>query len=76
MAEDCLDEKTRAEDIILGALGLAEDAKIISIKRTKDGYTGIAAWSDGEQFPFESEDELTELDEWALSVLLKNRKQQ
>lgn len=69
MKEDFLSEKIRAEDILLGSLGIGEEAKIISVKSTKEGYKGIAAWSDGEKFTFESEDELDDLQVWALKVL-------
>ena len=69
MTEDCLDEQTRAEDILLGSLGLAEDARIVSVERTAEGYRGRAAWSDGEEFEFESDDEPGELELWALRVL-------
>ena len=56
MSEDCLDEQTRAEDILLGSLGLGEDAHIIKIIDLEDSYRGIAVWSDGEEFEFESEE--------------------
>lgn len=64
------DPKIRAEDIILGALGFGEDAKIATIERTKNGFIGTGVFSDGEIFEFESEEELDELEEWALSTLL------
>lgn len=67
---DDLSPRVRAEDILLGSLGFGEDARVISIERTDSGYKGIGEWPDGEQFEFESDDELTELDGWALSVLL------
>jgi hypothetical protein len=69
MKEDFLSEKMRAEDIILGSLGIGEEAKLISVKSTKSGYKGIAAWADGEEFPFENEDEIDELQLWALKIL-------
>ena len=74
MKDDFLSEKMRAEDILLGSLGIGEEAKIISVKSTKAGYKGIAAWSDGEEFPFENEDDLNELQLWALVVLSKKSK--
>lgn len=71
MADDCLDERTRAEDILLGALGFDTDASIVTLKETQDGFAGQARWSDGEEFPFQSDDELSELEQWALGVLSK-----
>jgi hypothetical protein len=68
-----LSPRVRAEDIILGSLGFGEEARIESIERTDSGYRGIGVWPDGERFDFESEDQLEELDEWALSVLLADR---
>ena len=72
MNEDFLSEKIRAEDIILGSLGFGEEAHIISIEKTKDGFSGIAVFQDGEEFSFCSEDELTEFEIWALGVLINN----
>jgi hypothetical protein len=71
MAEKFLDEKIRAEDIILGTLGFDTEAKIIKIYQTKEGFSGKAQWADGEQFDFQSEDELSELEIWALKILEK-----
>jgi hypothetical protein len=71
---DDLSPQVRAEDIILGSLGFGEEARIVSIERTADGYKGIGRWADGEQFPFESDDELDELQEWALRILLESKK--
>lgn len=69
-SEECLDVKNRAADILLGALGYDVDARITKVEATADGYRGQGIWSDGEVFNFESEDELTELERWALTVLL------
>lgn len=71
-----LEERQRAEDILLGGLGFAEDARIVSIERGSGrdgagGYRGVGVFSDGAEFTFESEDELDELQEWALKVLQK-----
>ena len=74
MADDFLSEKSRAEDIILGSLGFGEEATIVSIEMTQDGYRGIARWADGETFDFESEDEPDDLERWALEVLLAAKK--
>lgn len=67
---DDLSPEVRAEDILLGSLGYGEDARIVSVEQTPNGYRGIGTWPDGEQFSFESEDELDELQRWALEVLL------
>lgn len=73
MTDDCLDKRTRAEDILLGSIGLDEDAHIVSVSRTADGYQGIAVWSDGEKFNFESNGGLTPLEEWALNIFLAGK---
>ncbi len=69
MIEDFLTEKTRAEDIILGSLGFDEDAKLVSICKTENGFKGMAKWSDGEEFEIESDSPLSEIELWALDVL-------
>ncbi len=69
MSEDCLDPHTRAEDILLGALGIGEEAKIVCVERCDGGYRGRAVWPDGEEFDFASDEEPTELEVWALGVL-------
>ena len=71
MSEDFLSERQRAEDILLGALGYGEDASIITIERIDDGFKGTGRFSDGDTFIFENEDELTELEKWALDILHK-----
>lgn len=68
---DDLSPHVRAEDIILGALGYGEEARIVSIERTPEGFRGIGRWADGEEFAFENDDEVDELTEWALQILLK-----
>ena len=70
-ADDFLDEHTRAQDILLGSLGFGEDALIVSVSRTDSGYRGVARWSDGEEFEFESDDEPSDLEAWALGILKK-----
>lgn len=70
MAEEFLSEKNRAEDILLGSLGYGEDARILSIERTADGFRGLGRYSDGEEFSFKSDYDLDDLDKWALSVLV------
>jgi hypothetical protein len=68
--ENCLDEKTRAEDILLGSLGFDSEAKIIEVKLTAQGYQGRGRWSDdNETFDFQSEEEADELEKWAVGVL-------
>lgn len=69
-AEDFLDERIRAQDILLGALGYGEDATILTVKQTETGYSGTARWSDGEEFEFESQDPPTEIEVWALGILV------
>lgn len=71
---DDLSPQVRAEDIILGSLGFGEEARVVSIERTPEGYRGIGRWADGEEFPFESDDELDDLQEWALGILLESKK--
>lgn len=71
MVDEFLKEDNRAEDILLGSLGIGEEAKILTLEKTKEGYKGIAQWKEGDTFPFESEDPLDELQEWAIGVLLK-----
>jgi hypothetical protein len=71
MAEEFLDERTRAEDILLGSLGIDGEATILEIKTTDGGYKGRARWGDGEVFDFESDEELTDLEKWAMAILLK-----
>lgn len=68
--EDFLSERNRAEDILLGSLGFGEDARILRVERTSGGYRGVACWPDGEEFAFESEDELDDLEQWALTQLV------
>ncbi|NDC36472.1 MAG: hypothetical protein EBZ48_00280 [Proteobacteria bacterium] len=67
--KDFLSPQQRAEDILLGALGFGEDASIISVRRTADGFAGVGAWPDGEQFSFESDETLSDLELWALGIL-------
>ena len=67
--KDFLAPGKRAEDILLGALGFGEDARIVSVRRTAEGFAGVGAWPDGEEFPFESEEPPTKLELWALSML-------
>ena len=73
MADDFLDEKIRAEDIILGALGLDTEFKINSIESTSEGFKGIAKASDGEEIQICNEFPLDELEIWALNILTKGK---
>ncbi len=70
---DDLSPQVRAEDIILGSLGFGEEARVVSIERIPEGYKGIGRWADGEEFTFESEDEMDELTEWALRIFLESK---
>ncbi len=72
MDDSFLEQRTRAEDILLGYAGYGEDATIISIERTTDGYTGKGKFRDGEIFEFSSTDEVDELEEWALNILTRS----
>lgn len=74
MSDEKIDERTRAEDILLGSLGFGEGAKIISVELTDAGYRGIGQFEDGEQFEFESEDEIDALQRWALGIVLSKLK--
>ena len=71
MKDDFLSERNRAEDILLGSLGIGEEANIVTVEITPQGYKGVARWNNGEEFSFESEDEVDELQQWALSILKK-----
>lgn len=73
MGEEFLSEEVRAEDIILGSLGFGEEARIISIAAVDGGFKGLGRWADGEEFEFESDSELNELELWALGVLLNSK---
>jgi hypothetical protein len=72
MVEDFLSEKNRAEDILLGSLGYGEDARIVKVELTDAGYRGVGKWNDGETFDFECEDEIDDLQRWALDILRKH----
>jgi hypothetical protein len=67
--DDDLSPQARAEDILLGSLGFGEEAKILSLEHTDQGYRGVGVWPDGEKFQFENDDELDDLQVWALRVL-------
>ncbi len=75
MGDDFLEERTRAEDIILGGLGFGEDATLLTIVQTENGFEGTGRWPDGDEFSFEcdDEDELSELEKWALQILLSEQ---
>ena len=70
--ENCLDQKIRAEDILLGNLGFDTDAKIIEVRLAGPGYAGRAKFSDGEVIDFESTEELSDLERWALEILKRD----
>ena len=50
-----------------------KEARIVSIKKEGKGFSGVGKWSDGEEFIFKSDDSLTQIELWALNVLI-NRK--
>ncbi|WKZ56163.1 MAG: hypothetical protein QY326_05335 [Bdellovibrionota bacterium] len=66
-AEQSVEE--RAEDILLGGLGFGEEAKILRVERTASGFKGVGCFADAEEFEFESEDPLSVLEDWALTIL-------
>ncbi|MCB0309933.1 MAG: hypothetical protein KDD42_01780 [Bdellovibrionales bacterium] len=65
------DQRIRAEDILLGSLGFGEEASIVSLEATASGYSGRGAYLDGEEFQFESEDPLSEIEKWAIEIILR-----
>ncbi len=69
MVEEFLKEENRAQDILLGSLGIGEEAVIVSLETSADGYKGVARWADGETFPFASDEPPDELQQWAITVL-------
>ena len=69
MSADKLDPLTRAEDILLGALGYDVSASIIEVHPTENGYAGSGKYVDGEVFEFESGAGLAELESWAIKVI-------
>ena len=73
MSEEFLCARSRAEDILLGSLGFGEEAQIVFIEVTPQGYRGSGRYADGEAFDFESDQELGELENWALSVLVEKK---
>lgn len=72
--DDFLNERSRAEDVLLGSLGFGEEARIVSVNRTEQGYRGCGAWADGDTFEFESTDGFDDLIEWALGVINPKKK--
>ncbi|MFN4894251.1 MAG: hypothetical protein ACK5GN_11930 [Pseudomonadota bacterium] len=69
--EEDLSPHSRAEDILLGSLGFGEEASILTIEKTNHGYRGVGVWPDGEKFQFENDDELDDLQRWALKVIAR-----
>ena len=69
---DELSEISRAEDILLGALGFSDDAKLNKVSLTGDEITlhGIFH-SDGEAFRVNYDCERGHLEDWAIAVLKK-----
>ncbi|MBX7138443.1 MAG: hypothetical protein K1X83_10715 [Oligoflexia bacterium] len=66
-----LDDRTRAEDILLGSLGFDDGSSIVTLNVTDSGYSGTGRWADGEHFEFECDEELDGLQRWALEVFLQ-----
>ncbi|MCB0335595.1 MAG: hypothetical protein KDD62_04795 [Bdellovibrionales bacterium] len=71
MADDFLEELTRATDIILGALGFDGDAAITSLEKVGELYRGTGAYPDGDSFQFEFDFEPSELEMWAFAIIEK-----
>lgn len=69
MKEDFLEERQRAEDILLGSLGYGSEATVISLSASATGYNGTGRWPDGEVFEFESDGELDSFQLWALGIM-------
>ena len=69
---DELSELSRAEDILLGALGYSDDAKLEEVHLTEHEITlhGIFL-SDGEKFVVNYDCECGALEEWAIEILRK-----
>ena len=67
--EDFLSERNRAEDILLGSLGFDDGAMIVTVEVTSDGYRGTGRWADGETFDFSCDEDLDDLQRWALQIL-------
>ena len=74
-ADQETEELVRAEDIFLGAMGLAEDACLELIVQKNDKVILCGKFkSDNQKFEVEYDLELTDLEKWALDVLKKNGK--
>jgi hypothetical protein len=70
--EDTFAEAIRAEDIFLGGMGLAEDAKLEKIHLQGQMLFIIGSFSsDGEQFKLLYDCEIGDLELWALEILRK-----
>lgn len=74
MTDEMEDERVRAEDILLGTHGFGEDARLLELYVTKDGYRGRGVWADGEAFEFCSDEAPGELECWAIEVLVAQEK--
>ncbi len=69
------DPRVRAEDIILGAQGYGEAAKLTSICLSGDEFHLFGCWDDGDEFKFTlSSQELEPLEKWAIEQLLEDQK--
>ncbi|MCB0319532.1 MAG: hypothetical protein KDD60_01320 [Bdellovibrionales bacterium] len=68
--EAFLDQRVRAEDIILGGLGFGEGASIVQLNVAEEFFSGTGRWDDGEEFTFESDAPPTDLELWAIGILL------
>ena len=69
---DELSEISRAEDILLGALGYSDDAKLDKISLSGDEITIHGTFhSDGEKFVTIYDCDRGQLEDWAVEVLKK-----
>lgn len=70
--EEELSDLSRAEDILLGAMGYSDDAKLEKVKILGEQiFLNGAFRSDGESFSVKFDCERGKLEDWALEILRK-----
>jgi hypothetical protein len=74
--EDWEDELVRAQDILLGTHGFGEEARLLELKVSDRGYSGRGMFQNGDHFEFSSDEELDELECWAVEILVANSKKE
>ena len=67
-------ELSRAEDILLGSMGYGEGAKLANVTIAGDQITLHGEFSDGEAFSADIDQELSDLEHWALNILEASRR--